>query len=491
MTTSSGDATVVQESIGDDNHGRLQDTHVHVLLSLEYHGTKYGGWQRQGPNNRVRFPSVQGTLEQAATRACHSIIICAKEQLLISNNEAGEFVATLSGSSGRTDRGVHALDHQCLLRLPFPQGRLHDKSLPSLTEFLLGDSPATSNPTEDSPFLTSLNEALPSDIHIRTCVIMTKQQRKQMNFYRKRYTYLIQQAPRPSGQSITTDNGDDTTANNNDNHQLNRPWPHWNDYTYFVKEPLDALKMQQALRYMVGKHDFLPLSCKNSKSNTVRTLYEGTITAMMQQDQELPWFHRAFRTPEARRRRKRKKMSDFGGNALSTGSSVNHSVILVPTDASLTQNHVSSTATTAALPDATPCSIHPSISIFGPPHYGAPLHDNVDDEKRPTIKENHDRLQPRDYAILKIELEGNGFLRHQVRRMVSLLIKVGSGVWPPEIVPKLLAGKEDPKLMHGIALAPSRALWKTKVWTHYPGNTTGGDTVVNLEVDAEIDDDDE
>lgn len=43
--------------------------------------------------------------------------------------------------------------------------------------------------------------------------------------------------------------------------------------------------------------------------------------------------------------------------------------------------------------------------------------------------------------VLDVRFAGNAFLRHQVRRTVGLLIDVGRGKWPPEVVDDVLAGR--------------------------------------------------
>jgi len=47
--------------------------------------------------------------------------------------------------------------------------------------------------------------------------------------------------------------------------------------------------------------------------------------------------------------------------------------------------------------------------------------------------------------------------------MVSVLVKIGEGVWDPEYVLDLLNGG-DTKPLKGLALAPGRGLWKAQVW---------------------------
>ncbi len=84
-------------------------------LVIEYEGSRYAGWQRQGEAQGVR--TVQGTLERVL-------------------QEAGLKVLTLGGS-GRTDAGVHALGQVAHLHLggtstprPHELQRIFDEGLP-------------------------------------------------------------------------------------------------------------------------------------------------------------------------------------------------------------------------------------------------------------------------------------------------------------------------------------------------------------------------
>lgn len=48
-------------------------------------------------------------------------------------------------------------------------------------------------------------------------------------------------------------------------------------------------------------------------------------------------------------------------------------------------------------------------------------------------------------GIIYINFEGKGFLKYQVRNMVGLLIKIGEGKYPCDIVPKMLSEKDRKK----------------------------------------------
>lgn len=55
--------------------------------------------------------------------------------------------------------------------------------------------------------------------------------------------------------------------------------------------------------------------------------------------------------------------------------------------------------------------------------------------------------------VLDLRFVGNAFLRHQVRRTVGLLIDVGRGKWPPEVVDDVLAGR-----------AGAPVAWRAPAW---------------------------
>ena len=423
------------------------DRNVQLLVTLEYHGTNYGGWQRQGPNNSINYPSVQGTLEEAATEACRSFVtdfvkqssvtssshsVTSKptlaDDILIPTTEAGGCSVVMARTSGRTDRAVHALEHHCLLRLPFSMNFLHQTTDSSeLSNYILGTStlpsqahlgdPAQVPLVTSSPFLSILNETfLPPDIQVLSCRILMKGQRKKLTFGPKQYRYIIQQC-RPTAQR-------------------NRPWPPFNDYTFFVKKPLDVERMQQGLQRMIGTHDFLPLSCQKEKVNTVRILYGAKLTVVEPPFDTIPWFTRAYQTNKAMKKKDRKKMIQTG-DCKSTYSSKD----IVNEGKEMNGNDRKASL--------------PTRPIFEPPNYGA-------DAKVDFAQACEHFPRPEDVRLLCLEFEGSGFLRHQVRRMVSVLIKIGEGVWNPDYVVTLLKAG-DSKPLQGLTLAPGRALWKDKV----------------------------
>lgn len=122
----------------------------YILLSVEYSGSKYGGWQRQGKLGEtiVRLSSVQSTLEHSLSHLCNNQeVVCVQV-------------------SGRTDKGTHALDQKCAFRIPNVN--------------VLNDD-----------FLAKLNEALPNDIHVLSWIEVPATMRQ--IFIKKRYLYVIHQ----------------------------------------------------------------------------------------------------------------------------------------------------------------------------------------------------------------------------------------------------------------------------------------------------------
>ena len=131
-----------------------------VVLSLEYDGTKYNGWQRQGIQENQLAKSVQGALEYATAAALSSV-----------SGKKVEKVVMIQ-ASGRTDKGVHALDQRCVLRVP-------------RSAMLIIESSSSSS------FLAKVNSNLPEDIAVLKYQHFLE--RKILSIRKKRYTYIIQQ----------------------------------------------------------------------------------------------------------------------------------------------------------------------------------------------------------------------------------------------------------------------------------------------------------
>ncbi|WAM32972.1 tRNA pseudouridine(38-40) synthase TruA [Caldicellulosiruptor morganii] len=111
-----------------------------ILLTIEYDGTNYFGWQRQ-PNKKT----IQGVIEEAI------------------KNITGEKVNLVG--SGRTDAGVHALAQKANFKT------------------------ASKIPVEKFPF--ALNSVLPNDISIKDAIEVSLEFSARYSAKQKTYKYLI------------------------------------------------------------------------------------------------------------------------------------------------------------------------------------------------------------------------------------------------------------------------------------------------------------
>lgn len=187
----------------------------YILLRVEYSGSKYGGWQRQGKlgESIVRLRSVQSTLEHSLSHICNNQeVVCVQV-------------------SGRTDKGTHALDQKCAFRIP------NDTVL------------------NDDDFLTKLNKALPKDIHVLNWVEVPATMRQ--IFVKKRYLYVIHQP------------GTINTTSNN--------IPYFRQFSWYVPKTLNQQALQTAIAYFVGEHDFKPVSNESGRTTTTRTILNARV----------------------------------------------------------------------------------------------------------------------------------------------------------------------------------------------------------------------
>jgi tRNA pseudouridine38-40 synthase len=110
-------------------------------LTIEYEGTRYNGWQRQGNTENT----IQGVIEAAIKKVF---------------NEDAEVVG-----SGRTDAGVHALGQVANFKM---------------NKF-----------AENDVIRSALNRALPSDIRITECERVDERFHSRLNAKAKTYTYKL------------------------------------------------------------------------------------------------------------------------------------------------------------------------------------------------------------------------------------------------------------------------------------------------------------
>jgi tRNA pseudouridine38-40 synthase len=164
-------------------------------MILAYDGSNYCGWQKQHAS-----PSIEGTLKKSFSKTFGTPLFCV--------------------ASSRTDSGVHALGQVVLCKFDF-------------------DLPATR-------IAKIWNDALPSDILIRSLEAVTDQFHPWYNIERKEYYYHV------------------VTA-----HAL----PFLSGYAYYYRAPFDHEKMKLALQLFVGTHDFTAFAhADERRENMVRTV---------------------------------------------------------------------------------------------------------------------------------------------------------------------------------------------------------------------------
>lgn len=173
-----------------------------IKLTVEYNGTRYGGFQRQ-----KNAPTIQGELE----RALYAL--------------TGEEIAVVG--AGRTDAGVHAL------------GQVVHFDTDSLL------------PIERFP--RALNAHLPPDIAVRRGEEVPLSFHARKSAKGKRYVYRIFNDPeRPALFA---------------------------DTLWHIREPLDDQAMDEAVRYLIGTHDFCSFRASGSSvMGTIRTMTQAEIS---------------------------------------------------------------------------------------------------------------------------------------------------------------------------------------------------------------------
>ena len=150
-----------------------------IVLDIEFHGKGFYGWQRQGPDR-----SVQGTVEEAvADLVGHAVSV---------------------QSSGRTDRGVHAL------------------AMPAHVDIDSRLSPAELMP--------ALNHRLPEDVSVRRVREVDPRFHARFDALNKLYRYTLLR------------------------HRARSPL--LGDRAHLVPRKLDLEAMAKAAALLVGKHDF-------------------------------------------------------------------------------------------------------------------------------------------------------------------------------------------------------------------------------------------
>lgn len=174
---------------------------MRFLITLSYDGTNYKGYQTQ-----PGLDTIQEKIENALT--------------IINNNKKTTFT-----SSGRTDKGVHAL-MQCG----------HADLDVNITEYKLK---------------RAMNSNLPEDIHVIRTKVVDDDFHARYNVIEKTYNYYI---------------------NMGEYNPLER------NYVFQYNYKLNVDNMKQGIKNLVGKHDFRSFVTENKdKENCVRTITEAKI----------------------------------------------------------------------------------------------------------------------------------------------------------------------------------------------------------------------
>jgi len=165
-------------------------------IDFSYDGTNFNGYQLQ-PNLRT----VQGELEKAVSYL-------------------NKQTYTQVQSSGRTDKGVHALNQVAHFDL------MIDTTLDKIKR--------------------GLNSNLPDDIHVIKVRKVSKNFHARFNCNKKEYIYRI---------------------------NIGEYNPMERNYIYQYNRPLDINKMKEAIKYFEGTHDFTSfVSSEDERENKVRTI---------------------------------------------------------------------------------------------------------------------------------------------------------------------------------------------------------------------------
>lgn len=171
-----------------------------VKCTIQYDGVDFFGFQVQ-PRQRT----VQGEIERA-----------------LKELHKGDHVRIQS--SGRTDRGVHAIGQVIHFETPLKLAEANWK--------------------------LALNDLLPADLYIKEVIYTSASFHSRYDATEKEYRYIVDQSKEPN---VFKQN-----------------------YTYYFPYPLNLTAMQEACTYLEGEHDFTSFSSAKdtAKGSKVRTLYE-------------------------------------------------------------------------------------------------------------------------------------------------------------------------------------------------------------------------
>ncbi len=181
---------------------------VNYKITLQYDGTRYNGWQKQGNTKNT----IQGKLEEILSKYFSQEI-------------------ELNGS-GRTDAGVHAACQAANFKVGYPEENA-DKGTESRDEAVIMDE---------------LNGFLPEDIRILSLERVDNRFHARLNAVGKEYRYYI-----------SLDKKRDVFARRY-MAAIEQP------------ESLDIERMRAASKKLLGEHDFQGFSDNKSKKSTIRRI---------------------------------------------------------------------------------------------------------------------------------------------------------------------------------------------------------------------------
>ncbi len=181
-------------------------------MILQYEGTRYDGWQKQGNTDNT----IQGKLEKILERMTG-------------------FYVEVHGS-GRTDAGVHAKGQVANFYLPYGWKPKEHVALTSKDK------------TVSEWILTYLNQYLPDDIAVTELSMAPERFHSRLSAVKKIYTYRIETGAKRDVFTRRT--------------------------CYGLMQPLNVEAMKKAAELLCGTHDYKSFcGNKKMKKSTVRTIY--------------------------------------------------------------------------------------------------------------------------------------------------------------------------------------------------------------------------
>ncbi len=194
-------------------------------MILQYEGTRYDGWQKQGNTDNT----IQGKLEKVLERM------------------TGFFVEV--HGSGRTDAGVHAAAQVANFHLPdnWKPENLEKVSV-SGTRQREALKSGENNKPEEKWIKAYLNQYLPDDIAVTELTSVPERFHSRLSAVKKIYTYQIETGTKRDVFLRRT--------------------------CYGLGQPLNVKAMQEAAALLTGTHDYKSFcGNKKMKKSTVRTIY--------------------------------------------------------------------------------------------------------------------------------------------------------------------------------------------------------------------------